>query len=393
MSILGKQILIATFTFPPQKNGVSHVVEAHASGLSRLGYNITVVTGKEPARIEDALEGVKVRQFDTRGDGRCIHGGYGGDVSGYQDFVASFRGDLIICHCWQIWSTDLAIKSFARLHCPKVLVSHGVSARWLRKSLRGLVSWIEWKPYLSKMPAMMRKFDHVVTLADQNDSHDFYDRMLMDRIGYQKHSVIPNGVYMDRFDSAQVHAPEFRAKHNIGNKPMLLYVANYDLRKNQKMAVKAFIRAAIPEAVFVLIGSEINEYARGVCSFTHRSGEAGRRVVLLENLSTEDIAAAYCAADLFLCSSRWELQPLMILEAMAAGKPFICTDVGCVRDFPGGIIVRNLKEMVLAIRNLAEDEPRRQNLGRQGKAAVEDRYNWGKVVQQYDILIKKLCSY
>ena len=115
-------------------------------------------------------------------------------------------------------------------------------------------------------------------------------------------------------------------------------------------------------------------------------------VVFLENQSTEDISAAYCATDLFLCSSNWELQPLMILESMAAGKPFICTDVGCVRDLPGGVIIRDLKEMVQAIRDLIKDEPRRRHLGQQGKAAVENRYNWKKTVQQYDVLIKKLCS-
>jgi len=389
---MSRRILITSFTFPPQKNGVSHVVEAHATGLARLGYDITVATGLESARVEAIEEGVKVRQFATWGNGRYIHGGYGGDIRGYQEFVASFSGDLIICHCWQIWSTDLAVEVFDRVRCPKVLVSHGVSARRLRKSLSGLLSWLEWKPYVSKMPTMVRKFDHVVLLAERSDSRAFYDRWLMDRIGYHKYSAIPNGVHLNRFAAAMGRVEEFRAKHGIREKQMLLYVANYDPQKNQKMAIEAFIKAALPEAMLVLVGSEINHYARSIQSLAHEAGAIARQVIFLEKQTIEDIAAAYCAADLFLCSSKWEIQPLMILEAMASRKPFVCTDVGCVRDMPGGIIVRNLTEMVRAVRDLMANEPRRHLLAKQGRAAVDERYTWEKVVQQYAAMIEKLCN-
>ena len=44
-----KSILISTWTYPPQRNGVSHVAHAHAIGLAKLGHDVTVVTSCDPA--------------------------------------------------------------------------------------------------------------------------------------------------------------------------------------------------------------------------------------------------------------------------------------------------------------------------------------------------------
>jgi glycosyltransferase involved in cell wall biosynthesis len=391
---MSKRILITSFTFPPQKNGVAHVVAAHARGLARLGHEVTVATAMDPARENLIWNGVKIRQFDTRGNGMLGRGGYSGEIAEYKKFIASFTGDLIICHCWQIWSTDLAADVFDYLHCPKVLVSHGVSARCLfQKSLKGFIAWLAWKPYLFKLPDMLQKFDHIVILSEHLDSKSFFDHSLMHRIGYLNHSVIPNGIYEESFRTSELRVEEFRARYGIGKKPMLLYVSNYDRRKNQRMAIEAFIKAGLLEGVLVLIGTEINGYARDLQMFAKKNCRTGQQIIFLEKLSIQETATAFCAADLFICSSKWELQPLVILESLAAGKPFICTNVGCVRDIPGGIIVSDLQGMARAIHDLIEDEPRRQYLGRQGKVAIKDKYTWEKIVKQYDALIEKLCSH
>lgn len=388
---MSKRILITSFAFPPQQDGVSHVVEAHATGLARLGHDVTVVTGLyPPARQTDMWDGVKVRRYATTGNGQWMLGGYAGDIGGYQDFIASFKGDLIICHCWQIWSTDLAVQVFDSVRCPKMLVSHGVSATTFPKTLKGLLLRLAWQPYLAKMGEMLQKFDHVVVLSEQKNSKSFFDHKLMHRINYEQHSVIPNGINKERFALASSRVEEFRLRHRIGKKPMLLYVANYDERKNQKMALNVFLEAAPAEAVLMLVGSEINDYARHLQLLAQQAWPEGQRVIILEKQTIEDITAAYFAADIFLCTSKWELQPLVILEAMAAGKPFVCTDVGCVRDMPGGIVVRDKQEMVRAVRSLMGDEPRRGELGRKGRIAIDELYTWDRIVKQYDDLIEKL---
>jgi glycosyltransferase involved in cell wall biosynthesis len=49
----------------------------------------------------------------------------------------------------------------------------------------------------------------------------------------------------------------------------------------------------------------------------------------------DDIPDLLAAADVFALPSRWEGQPLILQEALMAGRPIVATDVGGVRDLTG----------------------------------------------------------
>jgi glycosyltransferase involved in cell wall biosynthesis len=49
-------------------------------------------------------------------------------------------------------------------------------------------------------------------------------------------------------------------------------------------------------------------------------------------VSSEELRALYRAADVFLLTSVEESSPIAIVEAMAAGKPIVATDVGGVSE-------------------------------------------------------------
>ena len=46
----------------------------------------------------------------------------------------------------------------------------------------------------------------------------------------------------------------------------------------------------------------------------------------------DDMTALLCAADVFVLPSRWEGQPLVLQEALRAGRPIVAADVGGVRE-------------------------------------------------------------
>ena len=76
-------------------------------------------------------------------------------------------------------------------------------------------------------------------------------------------------------------------------------------------------------------------------------------------------------ADVFLLSSHYEAQPLCVLEAMAAGKPVIATDVGGVGDLvsDNGILIpaENPGAMAAAMEELYLNEELR---GRMSQRAI-----------------------
>jgi len=87
-----------------------------------------------------------------------------------------------------------------------------------------------------------------------------------------------------------------------------------------------------------------------------------------------------------------ETQPLVILDAIRAGIPFISTDVGCVSNLPGGIVVRSKSEMAQKIKFLIEDEILRERLSIDGKNACERTYSWEIVMEKYESLLIRITQ-
>lgn len=381
------KILIVTFTFPPEANGVSHVADAHAKGFLSKGHRVSVATSFNPERNIGQLrkEGMEIFQFNVKGSGN-IRVGYSGDIKSYQKFLADCDADIILFHCWQAWSTNLAIPMFPFIKSKKILISHGVSANSIL-SIKNIFNWLCWRPYIWKMPQILRSFDHVVFLCNRQDKDRFYDFYLANKLGFKRYSIIPNGTY----EINDRHLDNFKDKFKIVTKRMLLSVSNYEPIKNQRFILKAFAKSRIIDATLVFIGGKKNKYSAALEKIAQKMG-IKEKVLLLEKLSKDEITSAYLSADLFLFSSLSEAQPLVVLDAMRAGVPFISTNVGCVADFPGGYIVKSESEMAMKIRELIENDVLRSRLGEEGKEACRKIYDWGLVIEKYEKLFEELLK-
>jgi glycosyltransferase involved in cell wall biosynthesis len=104
-------------------------------------------------------------------------------------------------------------------------------------------------------------------------------------------------------------------------------------------------------------------------------------LISLGRLAEERVALACSAADLFVLPSLEDNLPNMVLEALSCGRPVVSFGVGgipeVVRDGWNGRIVPPGDERVLAeaILSLIESPERRQLLGRNGRALIEERYS------------------
>lgn len=383
------RVLLTSFTSAPQVNGVAEVVRAHSEHFIRAGHDVEIATTLDPARSRNPQNSQpRVFEFQVSGVGNLRHP-YRGDIAKYQEFIRQWDGDVILCHCWQSWCTDLAVPVFQHSCAGKVLVSHGFSAHHypkLARFPRGLVTWWAWRPYVWRAVQVMRQFDRVVFLSGLANRIVYYDHWLAKKHRLGNTCVIPTGVHADKF---MEKLPDFRRLTEIGDRRMVLCLSNYDPLKNQLMAVKAFIEADVPGSVLVVVGKSFNEYTESlrICC---REANAEKRVVFLEKLDEPLIRAAYRTADLFVCPSLWESGPLVLLEAMAAGTPFVSLDVGFATQLGGGIVVANQAAMAKAIRELLNDEASREKLGRIGRAECERKYDWKVIMPKYDALLKSL---
>lgn len=380
------RVLLACYTFAPAVNGMATVMSQYAAGFRRLGYEVEVVTSPDPARSARP-DGVKVTEFAIRGNGR-LGNPFRGQIAAYQDFLRAYDGDVVVFHGWESWPSELAVPLVASMKARTVMASHGTSYHWRDPSPWGWLRWLAFRPFAWTAVRKLRCFDEYVFLTDLAEPVRFNDRLLAERLGVTNWRVIPNGAdpaYLEAEDGA---GEDFRRRHGIRAARVLLCVSNYGGAKGQRELLDAFLRTNLPDTALVLVGSEPNAFS---ASLQRRAGQAlNERVFVLAGLPPGGVRAAYRAADLFVTATRTEAQPLMLLDAMAAGLPFVAPPVGCIAELPGGRVFRTPAEFSAEVERLLADEPRRRQLGERGREAVQQRYNWGNAVAQYHRLFEEL---
>ena len=382
-----KNILICSSSYPPEKNGLSHVVYEHAQGLTDIGFKVTIATSYNAERSSNILnDGIGIYEFKTYGQGR-IFSKFKGEVDEYVNFLIKSDYDIIFFHAWQCWSTELAVMFSDKIKAKKVLVSHGTSFSYLPRSFRGIFRWLLWQTYALKFIKSMKAFDHYVFLSEKSDNIRFKDKYIADKIGLVNWSVIPNGGDVGFTNTTKIY---FKELYSINKKYIYLSVANFSPDKNQMALLKAFKKSSVDDAILVLIGSTFNSYAKKLIKYTLNDQFLKQNVLILEKQSKDIIRAAYVAADIFLSASVTEAQPLMILDAMASGTPFISTNVGCVSELPGGIVVDSSAQIADQILKLANDPSLLNSLAHYGLTASSSKYNWNLVINEYKNLIYTL---
>jgi len=100
--------------------------------------------------------------------------------------------------------------------------------------------------------------------------------------------------------------------------------------------------------------------------------------------------------DIFMQTSRWEAMSMVILEAMASGKPIIATDVGenrkIVEAAGAGFIVQagDVQETIDCAKALIKKPELRIKMGRNGKTAVYAQYTVATMTRQYEAIYSEV---
>ncbi len=387
------RILIVTFSFPPNKDGISENARAMAENFAGHGHSVTVATGFSPARKSNLHHGsIEVRQFRVEGSPN-LREGIRGDSNAFKEFISGFKGDVIIVHCWHIWASSLAEEAFPpRGATKRIMMSHGFSAHlWVpqRRFPWGLGQWLGFLPWTLMFPWRLRKYDCLVLTSARADLGRFFDHLLAKLTFYRKVTVIPNGTDPERFEGA---SNAFRQRFGLVGKCLILNVANFCERKNQEFALRAFARAEVEDSILVLIGSEFNSYSDRLRILAKELGLSADRVLFIEGLSRDLTYSAFQHCDMVVLSAKAETQPIVLLEAMVCGKPFITTKTGAVGDFPGGFIVRDELAMAQRLQQLAKDQVLRRQLGAEGRKAALENYTWSRVGDCWEELVARVIS-
>src|ERR1035437_9994059 len=111
-----------------------------------------------------------------------------------------------------------------------------------------------------------------------------------------------------------------------------------------------------------------------VCMYVGPAYSSSRLFPCAERNPARGLFSAVKQADVVLITSSREASPLVVLECMAAGTPWVSLDVGCVRENSGGVLVSSDNEMVSVTLQLLNDPQRREQLAHEGRRAAIERH-------------------
>lgn len=373
MSIMN--ILHTTRFYAPHIGGSEEAVKQLSERLVARGHHVTVATSFDKTRTETTINGVEIVPFDIQGD--LVLGFSGPDIKKYQDFLIKGDFDLMMNYNSSHWASDLALPVLSQLHYKKVFVPVGFNS----------INDIRYKTFFFELPGYLRQYDQIVYLSELNQ-----DYLYAKTHGLLNGVIIPNAANEDEFE---IPSYGFRHKYNINTKYMLLNVANFYRYKGQDDLLRVMRLIKTKDVSLVIAGNPPPEKGPRwrqlyYLSLISRSFSFPY-VHLLENVTRDMIVSAFHEADLFVFPSHLECSPLVILESLAAGLPFVSYAVGDVADHSEfGKIVSSPVEMAEAIDNLLVDRETRKNIGCRAKKYWKNNRTWEKITDVYEEMYTQL---
>jgi glycosyltransferase involved in cell wall biosynthesis len=211
--------------------------------------------------------------------------------------------------------------------------------------------------------------------------------------GYPDPPLIPNGIPTDEYAPDPDRRAQWRQAHGIEpHATVLTHVGRFAPPKNHALLIEAFaqVRSDAPLYLLLVGGGELENAVReqvAALGLQERVRFLGVRA---------DVADILRASDVFVLSSRWEGNPMSVMEAMAAGLPVVSTAVGgvpeLVREGVTGLLVpsEDAGALARALQALVDDPARRQAMGAAARQHAVAHFDIRHTVRMYEELYESL---
>ncbi len=387
------RILFVNALFEPFKGGVEkHTLEL-GKALVKRGVEVHVLTGRlHGTRTQETIRGVKVHRIECT-EVR-VPALYPPPViiapKAYEELKkldAKHRFDVI--HLQDRWFPDFNMSALYAKAVGKPLVITLHNARPLGIAPQYTVVGGLYDLAIGRQ---------VLALADKIISVSKWAIEDICKYGLKREKFvhIPNGIDSRELKpSSNGGAKKFRAKYDVGGKPMVLYVGRIIKQKGLEYLLHSWkqVEKSRPQAKLVIVGrgNELHELQK-----LSRKLGVEKSVLFTGYVSEHELYEALHACDVFVLPSLWEVLPMAILEAMAAGKSVVCTDAGgneeLVRNGVNGFVVpkKNSAALAHALELLLADEKLRRRMGAAGRKRACKEFDWRIIAARTYAFYKRL---
>jgi glycosyltransferase involved in cell wall biosynthesis len=262
---------------------------------------------------------------------------------------------------------------------PKVVTQHGFAALMF-----GGESMARRIRYVNEALRRLAPYADLTVTPSESERRELLRRADIDPA---RVIAIHHGVDHDLFRARDVTSAreEVRARFGIEGR-YVLFVANYQYKKNPERLVEAFARVSTtaPDLSLALTGAPTPRF-EAVLSLIDRLGLRDR-VRLLGHVGDEGLRALYAAADVYALTSLHESFGMPALEAMACGAPVLASNVYSLPEICGDaaelVDPYSVDSIATGLRRILEDPARAAELRRLGLERAS-QFTWRNSAERH----------
>ncbi len=325
------------------------------------------------------------------------------DISTYyaiKKVIKEFKPDIVHTHA----SKAGAIGRLAAANCKVPVVLHTFHGHVFHSYFNGLITrlFIKTERYLAK------KSTNIIALSESQKQELSQKYKICN---HDKIVVVPNGIALQKFIDNQAYKRNlWRKKLSLSEDTVLVgIVGRMAPVKNHKMFVEVLAasleRQKNTNIKFVIVGDgktriSVQEDLTKLnipYNYLPENADSAHSKVILTSWETE-MDQVYAGLDIVCLTSLNEGSPISLLEAQAAKRPIVSTNVGGVSD----TIIENesafltppndVESFTNKLEQLINNVDLRQKMGENGFKFVNEKYGQERLVQNMDNLYKNLIT-
>lgn len=371
IDVLKKVLFVTPFWPTKTRSGVANSAFIHFYLLEKLGYEVLLLLPKEQSSYEHSIKQVKIK---CRGTGSMYSWSYC-DEDSIIDILQEFNPHLIICEAWQNTLVHSVIRLSHKMKIPIGLISHGISLAPFDYSLRNLVRSIAWAPYrFFVFPRLLKKVKALAVLDLYSHSPRFLDRELAKKLCIPVSLLVNSG---RNINNSEIIPYEKRMEK-------IIIVGYFSYVKNQLFIIQKMLTMLdFFQGEFVFIGEKSGKYYLKCLQAVEKLPKKISKRVKFFSDTEVNLNSEISSAKLILSASITEVQPLLLIEALSYGTPFVATSVGSTQGFNRGGKFFKINDKFKAlnhIRNIFEDTNSWKKLSRNGNIDYKHFFS-EKIVQ------------
>lgn len=377
------KIVHLMYWFFPEAGGGYTAVKSLAEEQSRLGHEVYIFSFNGEMIQSFKLKNVKVLYYKP-----CIKVRWPkislkmlSDILKIKPDVIHFQG---MTYREQSFLVSLIVK-IQQNRPIMVWTTHGLHEHYeiaLRSGYIGLIA----------------PFTLATNIADGIIALSHADLKILARMGVprSKVCVIPNGVNWNLYEKpSELELREIRRKYGLEGDTVVM--TSCVIRPNKGLEYLIKCASLIRWVKFLVVGSiGDRKYFRRVLRL--KEDLKVDNLKFLGYLPEEDLRNLLFSSDVFVLPSVSETLPLVIIEAMAAGKPIVATSVGgiplLIRDKFNGFLVppKDPVSLANALNKLLSDPVLIDKIGKTNKQTIKQHYTWDRVAMETVNFYKALRS-